>query len=232
MANRPIFVPTTYFPYVQEVSLEFEWFPGFSKSQKQKSINSLHRTAIMNELCNAPLEISSKSDKDIGVALSAFNLSVKLGNEALTKLENVFQASKVFEKGGPYRDLLFTSPLEAKRDPRLKESGDLTGFTSRGKDEIWPIEPKTLFYDWIYLNALSRHEELAHQCTKFDGFTDIEFNPKKSFNCQARSAALFVALHREGLLEKLLSDPTTFQDVLGVPVQREKQQIEIQKNLV
>jgi len=34
----------------------------------------------------------------------------------------------------------------------------------------------------------------------YDTFTDIEFNPKRSFNCQARSCALFVALARKGLL--------------------------------
>lgn len=36
---------------------------------------------------------------------------------------------------------------------------------------------------------------------KYDGFTDIEFNPEKSINCQARAAALFVSLSRRGLLE-------------------------------
>ena len=36
---------------------------------------------------------------------------------------------------------------------------------------------------------------------EFDAFTDIEFNPNKSLNCQARAAALFVAMKKLGRLE-------------------------------
>jgi hypothetical protein len=51
----------------------FEWHPGFSKSQAQKSIASLHCAAA--EAGIAPvLEISSKSPDPLGVSLSAFNL--------------------------------------------------------------------------------------------------------------------------------------------------------------
>lgn len=35
---------------------------------------------------------------------------------------------------------------------------------------------------------------------EYDGFTDIEFNPQKSLNCQAKAAALYVSLCRNGLL--------------------------------
>ena len=40
-------------------------------------------------------------------------------------LECVFQGSKVFENGGPYRDLVLNSPYKAKKAKRLKESGKL-----------------------------------------------------------------------------------------------------------
>ena len=45
------------------------------------------------------------------------------------------------------------------------------------------------------------NKELADELLQYDSFTDIEFSPEKSKNCQARAAALFVALHRKGLLE-------------------------------
>ena len=49
---------------------------------------------------------------------------------------------------------------------------------------------------------------------KFDAFNDIEFNPEKSFNCQARSCALYVSLLETGLLHDALADPVSFVEVL------------------
>jgi type I restriction enzyme M protein len=45
---------------------------------------------------------------------------------------------------------------------------------------------------------------------EYDSFTDIEFNPEKSINCQAKSCALFVSLHREGYLTQALNSPEDF----------------------
>ena len=91
---------------------------GWRLSQKKKNVARLHE-ALGGEC----LEVSTKSDVVIGTKLSAFNL--KLDGHTL---ENIFQSSKVFENGGPYRDLLNVSPKEAKRDQRLKSSGNLKGF--------------------------------------------------------------------------------------------------------
>jgi hypothetical protein len=75
MANRPVYIPKLNYelPGVITKDVEFKWFPGMSKSQKQKSITSLHEAAI--DLDISPiLEISSKSEIELGVELSAFNL--------------------------------------------------------------------------------------------------------------------------------------------------------------
>lgn len=78
---------------------EFQWFSGFSLAQKQRSIDALHNAIVfMNKEAN-PLEISTKGTIDLGIKLSAFNL--KLNGYTL---ENIFQSSKVFSNGGPYRD--------------------------------------------------------------------------------------------------------------------------------
>ena len=47
----------------------------------------------------------------------------------------------------------------------------------------------------------------------YRAFTDIEFNPDKSFNCQARSCALLVSLHHLGELGTV-EDPATFVKLL------------------
>ena len=214
MAVRPVFTPSNLAPFICEHMLDFQWHAGFAVSQKQKSIAELHQVIVAKNIGKRPLEISSKSEDALGVALSAFNLMIQRKQKPSVALENVFQSAKIFERGGPFRDLLEVSPLEAKRDPRLKESGNLTGFRSR--DEIWPIEPKTLFYDWIYINALHRNSELAQAIFEYDAFTDIEFNPSKSFNCQARSVALYVALTQCDQLEKALEDSAYYRQLVIV----------------
>jgi len=48
----------------------------------------------------------------------------------------------------------------------------------------------------------------------YSGFTDIEFNPKKSINCQAYSVALYVSLEKSGLLKDALTTPEDFLEVV------------------
>lgn len=215
MASRPIFLPQAAGGLlVRTEYVDFDWSPGMAVSQKQKSISSLHAAAIQHELCMKPLEISSKSENPLGVSLSAFNLkgSTKKRDQVFT-VETLFQSSKVFENGGPYRELLSTSSREAKKDQRLKESGRLIEFNLFG--ETWPLEPKTAFYDWVYINTLAKNESLTEQLCQFDAFTDIEFNPKKSINCQAYSAALFRALTMRSLISEVLGDREAYFDIIG-----------------
>ena len=142
MAERPIFLPSDDTEkLVTEVFLPLHWHSGFAAVQKEKNIRELHssaRSAGLGQL----LEISTKSEKVTGRHLSAFHLKVRLG-AALIPLECAFQGSKVFESGGPYVDLYTKDVREAKRDPRLKDSGRLTSSEFEGKS--FSLEPKTFF---------------------------------------------------------------------------------------
>lgn len=109
---------------------------------------------------------------------------------------------------GPYQDLLTVPPRDAKRDERLRTGGRLTGFYFDGR--VYPIRPETAFYDYLYISALLENPALSETVLSYDAFTDIEFNPQKSLNCQAAAAARFVSLHRLGLLKK----PFSFEDFL------------------
>ncbi len=214
MANRPVYLPklNSESSGVITKDVEFKWFPGMSKSQKQKSITSLHEAA--NKLNISPiLEISSKSEIELGVKLSAFNLLIttKKLNKSVS-VETAFQSSKVFEKGGPYIDLLEGTSRQAKKDLRLKESGNLIQFIFFNKE--FSLKPRTLFYDWLYINALHQNEDLSDEVILYGGFTDIEFNPKKSINCQAYSAALYVSLRTMGIISEALESPEVFLQVL------------------
>ena len=85
--------------------------------------------------------------------------------------------------------MLEVSPKEAKRDERHKNSGKLMSFCLDGEE--WGLEPKTLFYDYIYVKALVDNKGKNLDLSEYIWFTDIEFNPNKSINCQARSAAIY-----------------------------------------
>ncbi len=214
MATRPVFTPglkgTTL---VISVNVEFKWFAGMAVSQKQKSIQSLHDAANQRNIARV-LEISSKSESPLGVRLSAFNLQLQTASGVRCPVENVYQGAKVFTNGGPFSDLLQKKPWEAKKDPRLTSSGGFVGFEYAG--ESWPTKPITAFYDWLYLNALKQNPQLSADLTQYDGFTDIEFNPEKSLNCQASSAALFVALSKRGELDAaLVSREDFYSRLLG-----------------
>ena len=195
MAIRPVFVSELSGDKLVSIyNVDFEWFAGMHFTQKQKSIRSLHESYLTMHPGSKMLEVSSKSEIELGVNLSAFNLMV---NKNIS-VESVFQASKVFSGGGPYTDIMQMSSKDAKRDPRIQNSGNLIRF--QYKETSWDLEPKTAFYDWLYLNTLNLHDDLKNHVLEFDSFTDIEFNPKKSINCQAYAVALFVALTKRELL--------------------------------
>lgn len=213
MANRPVFIAERNDnSFVKEKKINFEWFPGFSIKQKQKSIESFHENIKKYDEKLNVLEVSSKSSDELGVALSAFNLMITAKNGKKFSVETAFQASKVFQNGGPFLDLYEKTSKEAKKDPRIKNSGELLYFQFFSRK--WALEPKTLFYDWLYINALALNEDLAKRVVEYNAFTDIEFNPQKSLNCQARSVALYVSLYKANLLDNALDSVEQYKQII------------------
>ena len=217
MAERPIFVPAPEHPgFVRTLSLPIKWHGGFSPLQKQKNIRELHAVATARGYTPA-LEISTKSEELLGRRLSAFHLKVHSDRIGDIPLESAFQGSKIFEKCGPNTDLYNVEPRIAKRDPRLRNSGRIVGFSFDGVD--FPNTPRTAFYDWLYINAIFEYRDwLGPRLSRYAAFTDIEFNPQKSDNCQARSCALFAALLAVDLLDGAVDSPTAFLEVVSGPI--------------
>ncbi len=215
MAQRPVFMPTLDGELcVRTENVTFDWFPGLSVAQKQRSIASLHHAAHLHLGVDTILEVSSKSTETQGRQLSAFNLMLKTQDYPRgISVECAFQGSKVFERGGPYGDLYTGTSTEAKRDVRLRHSGRLIKFCFENVD--WPTLPQTAFYDWLYLTALMQNPSLAANLAGYGGFTDIEFNPEKSINCQAYAIALYVALARRGELAAVPRGKDAFLKLIG-----------------
>lgn len=170
MTARPIFISTNDINNPVKIeNVEFNWVKGLSYSQKCKRREEFHKEISKIYRKNKILEISTKSDYDIGINLSAFNLKFRY-NDIVKSVEDIYQNSKIIENnkilGFKYEDIAFEN------------------------------EPRGMFYDWLYISALLQHPQYFVELNKYDVFTDIEFNPKKSYNCQARAVAIFISLYR------------------------------------
>ena len=195
MANRPFFIPNDNKDELVKTELvEFKWFTGFAKVQKQKSISSFHENISKQFRYNKILEISTKSKDILGVKLSAFNLKINFKNKEYF-LESLFQGSKVFSNEGPYVDIYKKESIDAKKDERIKRS-DLKEFSFFGEKFTLEFD----FYSWLYFLALKQNKKLTGEILHYQAFTDIEFNPEKSLNCQAYSAALYLSMIKNNIL--------------------------------
>ncbi|MCA9833578.1 MAG: hypothetical protein KC435_06520 [Thermomicrobiales bacterium] len=207
MAVRQIFIPASKPPYWSETSVSFEWHPGLSTSQKMKSVQSLHESAKIRFPNISLLEVSTKSDIQMGVQLSAFNLYLEQSTLGIVPFEAAFQSSKVYRMHGQITEALRLGPREAKSYARTIDRDDqLLGF--QWNERVWPLEPKSWFYDWLYIQALlTSAQHLIGNIREFGGFTDIEFNPLKSFNCQARTCAIVASSHDDSQLSQWIQHP-------------------------
>jgi hypothetical protein len=217
MATRPVFIPqlSNDQPAVRTVSVSFTWHPGLAPARKRLNVAAMHAaiSATLPEL-RRPLEASSKSQVPLGVSLSAFNLSVASPRASgVACVESLYQASKVFAAGGPYPQL-YTRPAREVRQALKRHAGQpLVAFELHGVR--WPLEPPQAFYCWVYCQALHRNPRLAAALDAYDCFTDIEFNPARSVNCQAYAVALYAALARGGRLAQALAAPAAFLALFG-----------------
>ena len=212
MANRPVFLPSSKGQrLVEERSFDFHWASGFAAVQKKKNIASLHREAMTSGIQRV-LEISSKSEEPIGKKLSAFSLKIEI-DDGSYPLESVYQGSKVFATSGPFPNIFSFAPREAKRFIRENASGHITGFRLEGTD--YPLSPKNAFYDWLYIRSLEKHADWIKKEVAYDAFTDIEFNPAKQVNCQARAFAEYLSLIARDKLHAAASDFKYFTSMLS-----------------
>ena len=202
MAEKICFIITENNKVVEE-AISYTFIKGLAFSQRVKCALSLHNSIVRFFPNKRHLEISTKSQEDLGKQLSAFNLKIDK-----YFIESIFQSSKVFEGNIKFDFLISYSPNDAKKYIKNNKNGNLIKFNYMGID--YPLYPKTAFYDWIYINALEQND-LSKQLNDYDIFSDIEFNDKKSLNCQARAAAFYVAIVRSGKKDFYLSNFENFK---------------------
>ena len=225
MAHRPIFIPGELKgPLFREVSIQFKWHAGLAASQRKKCVHELHEEAARAGYDDV-LEVSTKSDAEIGRRLSAFRLDVSLGKHR-TKIECLYQGAKVFEKGGPFPELFALKPIEAKRFFRDKSLGLITHF--QVDETIFENLPFHAFYDWLFIRALAEHKDFLREgLEQFGSFSDIEFNPKRSINTQARTIAIIKNLIERDDIEACANSYDYFRTLLTDIETKHKPQIEL-----
>lgn len=212
MARRPVFIPNYDGPeLVRERFFDFGWSSGFAESQKKKNVTALHAAA---KRCGIKriLEISTKSDTAVGRRLSAFSLKIEIDGIDYP-LESVYQGSKLFDTCGPSPEIFNFEPREAKRYVRALSCGRLIGFELDG--HRYPLSPKNAFYDWLYIRALAKHIDWIDENVSYEGYTDIEFNPEKQVNCQARAFAEYKSLAAKSQLETAVRCFSEFSAMLS-----------------
>ena len=183
----------------------------FFSYTKEKNIVSLHNEARRHGI-DRILEISSKSDCTIGQRLSAFNIKIGIGSVE-RPLESVYQGCKVFERGGSFTDVFEMMPREAKRYIRALDCGKLIEY--KFQETSYPLSPKNAFYDWLYIRSLEKHADWIRRNISYDAFTDIEFNPAKQVNCQARAFAEYLSLLQRDKLKDAALEFESFADKLN-----------------
>jgi hypothetical protein len=211
MAVRPVFIPSEEGPLVKEWLIDFAWASGFAEVQKKKNVHALLKAAQAAGISDL-LEISSKSDEEVGRRLSAFSLKIEYEGKKFP-LESFYQGAKVFRDSGPFPEAMELPPREAQRFVREHAKGELVRFHLFGKD--FPISPKNAFYDWVYIRALAEYSEWISARIFYSAFTDIEFNPQRQVNCQARAFAEYLSLQKRSILQKAAQDFSYFSSLLS-----------------
>ncbi len=209
MAYIEVFVPTFVVP--QSAEKELVTFCdvdiSFEKPVQDCSIPSLHQDATypFRELFGVAvpahvkkvLEISYKSNTDLGSQASASELMVQLPNMPRSSVESLYRKSMVFGAGGPGREIYEKKLIDVKRSIRLADRGKLIGFQCL--DEHWGLEDG--FYSWLYLCGLMKNRKIAEALMEYEAFTDITFNPHQANHSAAHSAALYVAAMKLDIIE-------------------------------
>lgn len=198
MATRTICFPISGYPYCREQPVTFTWIKG----SKRQNIRAVHDAVHTTDPDVSILEVSSASVQPEGEAVSSLRLLLHLDSVAQdVPISTVFEATKVFEHGGPFADLLTCEPPKVHKDTRLRTSGELLRYSLEGNE--YPTEPyMDSFFEWLYCRALKQFPEKAEPLSRYNAFSDIAAaaDSKKYYGDSSRAAAIYVGLAAAGKL--------------------------------
>ena len=207
MAERGVFISKDIYPFFEEIRVQFDYFQGFALSQKRKSQIGLHQNFLAAYPQKKVLEVTSASLYSLGAELSAQKLK-KRTKSGIASVESAFLSSRIYgehDEIGPFPELLFFPCGECKKLVNEKSQGLICRhYRFDGLDFYAPDHFISLFYNFLYLNALCEEEnkDVADRliASGYSAFTDMA---TVSLNNQARSCAIFVSLVKNGLIDQV-----------------------------
>ena len=215
MATRTICFPISGYPYCKEQPVTFTWIKG----SKRQNIRAVHDAVHTTDPDVSILEVSSASVQPEGEAVSSLRLLLHLDSVAQdVPISTVFEATKVFEHGGPFADLLTCEPPKVHKDTRLRTNGELLRYSLEGNE--YPVEPyPDSFFEWLYCRALKQFPEKAAQLSRYNAFSDIAAaaDSKKYYGDSSRAAAIYVGLAAAGKLSCIDSYESFIAEVYTEP---------------
>ena len=215
MATRTICFPISGYPYCKEQPVTFTWIKG----SKRQNIRAVHDAVHTTDPDVSILEVSSASVQPEGEGVSSLRLLLHLDSVAQdVPISTVFEATKVFEHGGPFADLLTCEPPKVHKDTRLRTSGELLRYSL--EESEYPTEPyPDSFFEWLYCRALKQSPEKAAQLSRYNAFSDIAAaaDSKKYYGDSSRAAAIYVGLAAAGKLPCIDSFESFIAEVYTEP---------------
>ncbi len=152
-------------------------------------------------MAERPIFVPVPAERDL-VKEIYFRLTWHPGFAVVQKQKNVAALHAAAAAAG-YSPLL---EISTKSQEKLGQHLSAFHLKVRGRDGEIPLE--CAFQG-------SKHRVWLTRLRKYAGFTDIEFNPERSLNCQARSCALFVSLMTKDLLESAVESWETFVSIIA-----------------
>ena len=160
-----------------------------------QNVVNLH-SVIMEETNENPLEISVDLTVPFEYLLDNFHLTYNC-----VSLECVWQSSKKFEYGGPYKELLGVNPFSARLDVRLEKSGKLVAYCL--DDEEWPARFKTVFYDYLCVQSILQTFGKDLDLSDYEWFTDVNFLPRVQISSRAKQVAIYKLIQKKNMWDCL-----------------------------
>lgn len=173
----------------------FKWESGTSLAQRKRSCLNMLKVINWHTGLN-PMDISSASPVEFYSNLSAFKLMFDTRN-----VEQIYQGSKIFKGYGQASELYTKVGRDAKQTAKyLHSQYELVGFNWDGVD--YPLEPTTVFYDYLYIQALLRNFGDKLNLDDYDVFADVQLG-QGSNACQARAVCEYKLLKQTNLFDVL-----------------------------
>lgn len=190
---------------VKLLEAHYESFGDKTKEDTHSTSNGLREKLKAFDKSYVPLDVSHRTDYDLGHDLNENILKVTVGKRS-TSIRSMIRNATIYHGEKHYEDFVETVETDGVKKKRRTKVTRPIRFEY--KNCVFSLEQKQSLADAIVFDALQSHPELVEKLKDggYNVFSDRSYSPEKSDFCVANSLALYVALSEEGSLDDYLSD--------------------------